>query len=300
MLSTSNANEAVPTQTSVTIPANSSSASFTIDAVDDALLDGDQLVTISAAAAGLAGGNASLLVNDIETLTVVAAQSPTIESAGAGATTVTITRPNTDNSLPLTVTLTDTSARLTLPATAEIPANEASVTVPVDVIDTENVDGNTTVTIRANAPGYQQSQTTIVVEDDDGGMIRPGNILVAVDDRYVREYRPDGALIQTVIVSPQGSQLRDVVVNDQGDIELINGNSVLTNIDVDASGRIVAAGSSTSISNGWVVITNEALQAVEAFSVTSGLLEFPADRHRPRRSGWNRRWFSGQHNHDQR
>ncbi|MEZ6059032.1 MAG: hypothetical protein R3C19_01585 [Planctomycetaceae bacterium] len=231
-LSSSEPSEAVPALTSVTIPAGSASAPFAIDIVDDTLLDGDIPVVISAAASGLASGSAGLLVTDAETFVLVAAESPIVESAGTGATSLTITRTNTDISQPLTVTLTETSSRLDVPLTATIPANETSVVVPVDAIDTEIVDGNTSVSVKANAPGYLQGATTIVVLDDDGGMIRPGNILVAVDDRYVREYKPDGTLIQTFDLNPLGTQLRDVVVNDQGDIEVINGSSVLTNIDV--------------------------------------------------------------------
>jgi len=235
-LSSSDATEAIPSMPNVTIAAGAATANFNVDIVDDDLLDGDKPVAITATAAGILDGNASLLVTDYETFTVTAADSSVVESAGAGATTVTITRSNTDISLPLTVTLTDSNPRLTVPASATILANQTSVTVPVDVIDTEVVDGNATVQIRANAAGYQQGVTTIVVEDDDGGQIRPGNILVAIENRYVQEYKPDGTLIQTFTVFPQGgsgAQFRDVVVNNQGDIEVINGNSVLSNVDVE-------------------------------------------------------------------
>ena len=55
---------------SVVIPANQASATFTITAVDDTLLDGSQSVTITAAAAGYVSGSAGVSVTDYETLTV--------------------------------------------------------------------------------------------------------------------------------------------------------------------------------------------------------------------------------------
>lgn len=236
-LSTNDATEAAPAVPNVTILAGSATANFDVDVFDDDVLDGGKSVSITATAAGILDGDASLLVTDYETLSVTAADASVVESAGTGATTVTITRSNTDISAPFAVTLTDTNPRLSVPASATILANETSVTVPVDVIDTEIVDGNATVLVKANATGYQQGQTTIVVEDDDSGQIRPGNILVAVENRYVKEYKPDGTLIQTFIAFPQdsgaGGQFRDVVVNDQGDIEVINANSTLSNIDVE-------------------------------------------------------------------
>ncbi|MFN7140026.1 MAG: hypothetical protein ACK4UN_11895, partial [Limisphaerales bacterium] len=51
---------------SITIPAGSTSAAFNLTIVDDALLDGQQLVTISAAAAGFVTGSGQITVYDNE------------------------------------------------------------------------------------------------------------------------------------------------------------------------------------------------------------------------------------------
>jgi serralysin len=81
----------------VTIPANSTSATFPIDAVDDTDADGTQLVTITATATGYAAGNTPLNVTDddvpqVPSITgpaaVVTEQRPTFTwTASTGADT---------------------------------------------------------------------------------------------------------------------------------------------------------------------------------------------------------------------
>ncbi len=52
----------------VTIPANQPSATFDIDAIDDLIVDGKQIVTITASASGYASGNDTVDVNDDESV----------------------------------------------------------------------------------------------------------------------------------------------------------------------------------------------------------------------------------------
>ena len=88
-LSSNDTSEATVTAT-VTIAAGETSATFAINAVDDALLDGPQQVTILAAATGYAGGMAVVQVTDQETLTVSMTPASVAENAGAGAATGTV------------------------------------------------------------------------------------------------------------------------------------------------------------------------------------------------------------------
>ena len=62
-LTSSDTSEAI-VPTSITIPAGSDSATFTVTAVDDAVLDGSQTVTITATAAGATGGTDVIEVLD--------------------------------------------------------------------------------------------------------------------------------------------------------------------------------------------------------------------------------------------
>ena len=161
-------NTAIGVPASVTIPANQASVSFDIDAVDDALLDGTQNATITAAAAGYVSGSATLEVTDHETLTVVIATASIAENAGAAATTATVTRNNTDNGTALTVTLTNgDDTEIGIPATITIPADQASVTFDVDAIDDTLLDGSVTATIAARAAGYVDGSDTVEVTDHE-------------------------------------------------------------------------------------------------------------------------------------
>ncbi len=60
---------------SITIPAGQSSAPFTIRAIDDALLDGTQTVTIRTVAAGYQETSVSLQVTDAESITLTLANN---------------------------------------------------------------------------------------------------------------------------------------------------------------------------------------------------------------------------------
>ena len=66
----------VTVQGSVVIPRNQTSAPFEISVVDDTLVDGPQTVTITASAAGFAGGSSIVTVNDNETPPIPVAPRP--------------------------------------------------------------------------------------------------------------------------------------------------------------------------------------------------------------------------------
>ncbi len=162
-LTSSDTTEAVVPAT-VTIAAGQSSATFTISAVDDNLLDGAQTVQISAAASGYAGGSQSLTVLDFEQLQL-AINSTAISEQG-GIATGTITRSNTDIGLPLTVQLasSDTS-EATVPATVTILANQATATFTISAVDDSFLDGAQPVQISVAANGYSGSSQSLTVLD---------------------------------------------------------------------------------------------------------------------------------------
>ena len=78
----------------VIIAGGSTSADFTIEAVDDALLDGTQTATTTASAMGYIDGSDAIDVTDHETLSVSIADASMSENGGT--TTATVTRSNTD------------------------------------------------------------------------------------------------------------------------------------------------------------------------------------------------------------
>ena len=148
----------------VTILADEASASFTITAVDDDLLDGTQSVTITSSASGYVGSADTLDVTDHETLTL--SISPQSISENGGTATATVTRSNTDNSQPLTVDLSSSdTSEATVPAMVTIPANEASAIFTVTAVDDLILDGTVTVTITSSASEYVDGVATVDVSD---------------------------------------------------------------------------------------------------------------------------------------
>jgi len=162
----------------VTIPAGQASATFAVDAVDDALLDGTQAVTITATADGFPEGSADLQVADHETLTVSLAPTSIAENAGLGAVTGTVTRSNTaDLSQALVVNLASSdTTEAGMPATVTIPAGQASATFAVDAVDDAILDGIQSVSIAAHdsaaAARYLIVAGTLEVTDVEFAVIR--------------------------------------------------------------------------------------------------------------------------------
>ncbi len=152
------------------IPAGQASATFSIAAVDDAIVDGTQSVTFSAAATSYTGGSASLNVtdNDVLTLTVSLNKSSFAENSGTNTATGTVSRNAGDLSSALVVTLTNgDSTELTIPATVTIPAGQASATFAINAVDDAIVDGTQSVTISGSATNYVGGSASVNVTDND-------------------------------------------------------------------------------------------------------------------------------------
>ncbi|MCA9064833.1 MAG: proprotein convertase P-domain-containing protein [Planctomycetaceae bacterium] len=155
---------------SVIIPAFSDHVDFIVTVVDDAFLDGTQLVTLMAAgSAQFSGGSVQVAVEDHETLTVVIGPSSFLENAGAGAAVGSVSRSNTsDLGQPLTVTLANgDNTELSIPATVTIPAGLTTVTFAVDAVNDPVIDGPQIVNITASAAGYVNGATSVTVLDHE-------------------------------------------------------------------------------------------------------------------------------------
>lgn len=177
---------------SVTIPASQTSVSFPIDAIDDAMLDGTQTVAISGSASGFFEGTDSVDVIDHETIAIVIDADAITENAGAGATTATITRSNTDDHEMLTVNLT--SSDTTEAAVAEsvaIPADQASASFPIDAIDDALLDGTQTVLINGSVLGFFEGTDTIEVIDHE-------TVIITIDTDLIAENAGTDATTATI------------------------------------------------------------------------------------------------------
>jgi hypothetical protein len=91
----------------------------------------------------------------------------TFNETDEGATG-TVTRENSDTSVPLTVDLlSNDDTEAIVPPIVEIPAGAASVDFPVTAVDDTDEDGNQTVTILATASGHPEASTSITVTDNE-------------------------------------------------------------------------------------------------------------------------------------
>jgi hypothetical protein len=155
---------------SVEIAAGQSiSTTFNLNAVDDAIVDGTQTVTITATATGHADGSDTLDVadEDVPELSVVIAAEMIREGNGLAATTAMVSR-NTDTTSELIVTLvSDDTTEATVPAMVTIAAGQStSAPFSIDAIDDDQVDGTQPVTITASAAAHADGTDTIEVIDD--------------------------------------------------------------------------------------------------------------------------------------
>jgi uncharacterized delta-60 repeat protein len=172
-LASSDITEANVTQ-QVTIAAGQTSAIFSIDAVDDTILDGTQTVTITATplnadtltplTAGAATGTLQVTDNESPALTLSIDKNIVAETGTAKAT---LSR-NTDTSTDLVVTIASSdTTEATVPQTVTILAGKTSVDFTVSGVNDGITDGIQPVTITAAASGFTSSVRVINISDID-------------------------------------------------------------------------------------------------------------------------------------
>ena len=150
----------------ILIPAGQTSATVSVQAIDDALLDGTVQVLVSASVGTILSNNIAIDVLDREKILLSINRTTFAENAGAGAATLTVSRSNTDINQSVTVQLSsnDTS-EINLPASVVIPAGLASITVGVDAIDDALFDGTQIVILTAASVGYESATVQLSVTD---------------------------------------------------------------------------------------------------------------------------------------
>jgi len=152
---------------SVVIPAGEQAVNVFVRAVDDALLDGDISVELTASSAGLTDKTVALLVKDREELTAQLAAASVSEDSATGVS-LTLHRSNTDSDDPLTVTIHGGDGwELQQPATVTIPAEQQTGTVTLIPIDDPDPEPPTALNIVFTAAGYVDDRVTLLIEDDE-------------------------------------------------------------------------------------------------------------------------------------
>lgn len=153
----------------VTIEAGQSNVVFDLTVVDDSLLDGEQLTSISASNPLCVNQPTTLKrIQDDETTTLsVTLPASASESAGtmvnAGRVSVgLLTGAN------MSVALSNSApSKLTVPATAIIPNGQTSVLFSLTFVSNNIIEGSQDVTITARIPNSTDGSASITITDDD-------------------------------------------------------------------------------------------------------------------------------------
>ncbi|WP_442510192.1 dockerin type I domain-containing protein [Novipirellula sp. SH528] len=166
-LKSSDTTEATIPATAI-IPANATSVKVAVAAVDDALLDGDQTLELSASGTGVDPGVIDLLVKDHETLAAIFTAETVREDAASNAVQLRITRSNSNTSQALPIQVSGGNAsELGFDGDFTIPANQTSVLiglVPVNDTDPEQTEK---LSYTFSASGYVSASASIDLVDDE-------------------------------------------------------------------------------------------------------------------------------------
>ena len=153
----------------VTIPAGSSSVIVGVNAIDDALFDGPQIVTLSASSTGYESASVQVTVTDFQPLSLVLQANELVEEDPSKRTTqadLSIRSPAPAGGLTLQLVASQPS-QLIVPASVFIPAGAQTVQFPVSAVDDFAPQGRRNVRITASGNGVTPTSIDIVISDDD-------------------------------------------------------------------------------------------------------------------------------------
>ena len=171
---------------SVTIPAASTSATFPITPIDNAIADGNETVTITISATGFNDDSANIVVNDDDTPALTLSIIPSTFSEAVGARAARgVVRRNTSKATPLTVTLSSSDTnKVSVPASVTIVAGSDNVAFVVGAVDDKVSDGDHRVVVTASAANFTSgTQTvTVTVTDNDSATTGESSVVSNTND----------------------------------------------------------------------------------------------------------------------
>jgi hypothetical protein len=164
-LTSSNTN-LVTTPVSVTIPAGQTNAVFDVTILDDHLLEGDQVITVTASAQFFSNGYGVITIHDNETTTLsVSLPASAAKSAGTLTGSVGMGAPAGGN---VTVSLTSSDpSKLVVPPTTIIPTGQTSAVFNLTLVDDNIIDGPQNVSVTAHVPNWTDGSATMTIIDDN-------------------------------------------------------------------------------------------------------------------------------------
>ena len=264
----SNRTDKLTVPASVIIPAGQSSAAFDLTLLDDNIIDGTQVVTITASETGWTSANASLNVLDNEATTMTSSLPATIPE-GTGYYSVSIYLAGTVLQDTVVSLISSKPAKFSVPATMTIYAGTSNSSFNANVPDDTLKDGRQTVTITATAPGLKTLSQNLIVIDNDLAVMQWGN----VPNLTVGDIVPATVTGTTIdgdpaffgwtppLLTPTGTQNGSPLTSLTGTLTPAGStNSFYSNV------RIMGPGSNTVLS----VSYNGVTASSNAFTVASG------------------------------
>jgi hypothetical protein len=148
-----------------TIPAGQTSITFPLTIIDDSVVEGPQVITLSASAATFVSASSTVALQDDETasLTVTLPASVT-EGLNATGTVTSSVAPTRDVVISLASSLT---SRATVPAQVTLRAGQTSVNFTLTAIDDVRITGNAPVTLSSTVSGWTGGASIVNVIDND-------------------------------------------------------------------------------------------------------------------------------------
>ena len=140
-----------------------------IDAVDDALFDGSQLVSLVANSTGYLSASISITVTDFQPLSLVLQSNALVEedpNLNHTQAELSIRAPAPATGLTLQLTSNQPN-QLVMPASVFIPAGAQSVQFPIMAVDDFAPQGIRNVSIFANGNGVIATSVVITISDND-------------------------------------------------------------------------------------------------------------------------------------
>jgi hypothetical protein len=254
-LSSDNATE-VQVPVSVTIPAGHTSATFSITVMDDAVLDGSRLVTITAVADGYPPALENINVDDNKSAILTLSLPSTATEGDGKLSGQGIVKSSQIVNCDVKVLLnSNDESEVRVPYAAIIPAGHDSVSFPLTIVDDLIIDGIQTATINASVEGWTSGNSTIDIEDNDA-------FLTVSLVHYVRE--------------------GDGTIKDIGNVSIINPldydlNAELTSDNtslVTAPGSLTIKAGETSAPFDLTIIDNSEIDGSRTVNITASVAGF--------------------------
>ena len=143
---------------------------FSVTVVDDGILDGSQISTITATASLFQGASANMVVHDNET-TTLAVNAPAEVTEGGGVVSRTISIGSAAASqVQVALSSSDTS-ELQVPATVFITAGQTGATFNITIPDDNLIDGDQTAVITAQVTNWTAGIASVIVHDNESNAL---------------------------------------------------------------------------------------------------------------------------------